>query len=45
MVTQSIKVRGENVDIVAAKIRYLISKTAKLMTMKESNTLLITDYT
>ena len=44
MVTQSIKVKGENVDIVAAKIRHLISKTAKLMTMKESNTLLITDY-
>ncbi len=44
MVTQSIKINGENVDVVAAKIRYLISKTAKLMTMKESNTLLITDY-
>ncbi len=44
MVTQTIKIKGENVDIVAAKIRYLISKTAKLMTMKESNTLLITDY-
>lgn len=44
MVTQSVKVDGENVDIVAAKVRYLISKTAKLMTMKESNTLLITDY-
>lgn len=44
MVTQAIQVKGENVDIVAAKIRYLISKTAKLMTMKESNTLLITDY-
>ncbi len=44
MVTQTIKVHGENVDIVAAKIRYLISKTAKLMTMKESNMLLITDY-
>jgi len=44
MVTQSIRVRGENVDIVAAKIRYLISKTAKLMTMKEGNVLLITDY-
>ena len=44
MVTQSIKVAGENVDVVAAKVRYLISKTAKLMTMKESNTLLITDY-
>jgi len=44
MVTQAIKVEGENVDIVAAKVRYLISKTAKLMTMKETNTLLITDY-
>lgn len=44
MVTQAISVKGENVDVVAAKIRYLISKTAKLMTMKESNVLLITDY-
>lgn len=44
MVTQAIKISGENVDIVAAKVRYLISKTAKLMTMKESNTLLVTDY-
>lgn len=44
MVTQAVGVKGENVDIVAAKVRYLISKTAKLMTMKESNTLLITDY-
>jgi len=44
MVTQAIVVKGENVDIVAAKVRYLVSKTAKLMTMKESNTLLITDY-
>ncbi len=44
MVTQSIKIESKNVDIVAAKIRYLISKTAKLMTMKESNMILITDY-
>ncbi len=44
MVTQAIEVKGENVDVVAAKVRYLISKTAKLMTMKESNTLLLTDY-
>ena len=44
MVTQAIRVKGENVDIVAAKIRYLISKTAKLMTMKENNLILITDY-
>ena len=44
MVTQAIKVHNENVDVVAAKIRYLISRTAKLMTMRENNTLLITDY-
>ena len=44
MVTQAIKIENENVDIIAAKVRYLISKTAKLMTLKESNTLLITDY-
>lgn len=44
MITKTIKVKDENVDVVAAKIRYLISKTAKLMTMKESNTILITDY-
>ena len=44
MVTQAIPVVGENVDIVAAKVRYLISKTAKLMTMKENNTILLTDY-
>lgn len=44
MTTQVIKVKGENVDIIAAKIRYLISTGAKLMTMKESNTMLLTDY-
>ncbi len=44
MVTQTIKVKSEKVDVIAAKIRYLISKTAKLMTIKETNTILITDY-
>jgi general secretion pathway protein D len=44
MVTQAIKIKNENVDVVAAKIRYLISKTAKLMTMKEVNTIILTDY-
>lgn len=44
MVTQAIEIKNENVDIIAAKIRHLISKTAKLMTMSESNTLLITDF-
>jgi general secretion pathway protein D len=44
MTTQVIEVKGENVDIVAAKIRYLLSTAAKLMTMKETNAILITDY-
>jgi general secretion pathway protein D len=44
MVTQSISIKGENVDVIASKVRYLISKTAKLMTLPSSNTLLITDY-
>ena len=44
MVTYTMPIRYENVDIIAAKIRYLISKTAKLMTLKENNTLVLTDY-
>lgn len=44
MVTQSITIKDENIDVVAAKIRHLISKTAKLVTMKNTNSLLITDY-
>jgi len=44
MVTQTIHVKGENVDIIASKIRHLLSKTAKLVTIKESNIILLTDY-
>lgn len=44
MVTQTIQIKGENVDIIASKIRHLLSKTAKLVTAKESNMILITDY-
>lgn len=44
MVTQSIQVKGENVDQVAAKIRHLISKSAKLVTLKESGVMLLSDY-
>lgn len=44
MITQAILIKDANVDVVASKIRHLISKAAKLMTMTESNTLLITDY-
>lgn len=44
MVTQAIEVKNENVDVIASKIRYLISKNAKLMTIAQSNTILVTDY-
>jgi len=44
MVTQAISIKGENVDVITAKVRYLISKTAKLMTLPGSNSILITDY-
>jgi general secretion pathway protein D len=44
MITQTIKIKNANVDLIAAKVRYLISKTAKLMTLKDINTLVLTDY-
>jgi len=44
MITQPIQVKGENVDQVAAKIRHLISKSAKLVTLKESGVMLLSDY-
>ena len=44
MVTQAVTVKGESVDVITSKVRYLISKTAKLMTLPGTNTLLITDY-
>ncbi len=44
MVTQAIKIKNQNVDIIAAKIRYLLSRTGRLITMRADNTLLITDY-
>lgn len=44
MITQSIQVKGENVDEIAAKIRHLISKSAKLVTLKASGVMLLSDY-
>jgi general secretion pathway protein D len=44
MLTQAIQLRGNDADIVASKIGYLVSKTGKIMTLKENNTILITDY-
>ncbi len=43
IVTEAFYVKGENVDIVASKIRHLLTNQAKLITIKESNTILLTD--
>ncbi len=44
MVTEVFTVYNANVDYVASKIRHLISKDAKLVTNKESNSLVLTDF-
>jgi general secretion pathway protein D len=44
MVTEIFPVHNANADYIASKIRHLISKTAKLVTNKDSNTLVITDF-
>jgi general secretion pathway protein D len=44
MITSVIKLKNDNSDLVAAKVRHLISKNAKLVTNKESNSLIVTDF-
>ncbi|MDR2904851.1 MAG: type II secretion system secretin GspD [Helicobacteraceae bacterium] len=44
MVTQTIRIEEENVDIIVQKIRHLLSPAAKLVTMRESNSLVVSDY-
>ena len=44
MVTEIFPVYNENVDYVSSKIRHLLSKSAKLVTDKESNSIIVTDF-
>ena len=44
MVTEVFTVKDADVDYVASKIRHLISKEGKLVTNKDSNALVITDF-
>ncbi|GHV03148.1 hypothetical protein AGMMS50229_01420 [Campylobacterota bacterium] len=44
MVTQTIRIEDENIDIIVQKIRHLLSPAAKLVTMKESNSMVVSDY-
>lgn len=44
MVTEVFTVKDADVDYVASKIRHLVSKEGKLVTNKDSNALVITDF-
>jgi len=44
MVTEIIKLNNENIDIAASKIRHMLSKNAKLVTSKEINSIIISEY-
>lgn len=44
MLTEIFPVHNANADYIALKIKHLISKDAKLVSNKESNTLIITDF-
>ncbi len=44
MVTDVFKVEHTNVDYISSKIRHLISKSAKLVSDKNSNSIILTDF-
>jgi general secretion pathway protein D len=44
MVTEVFNIEHSNVDYVSSKVRHLISKSAKLVTDKESNAIVLTDF-
>ncbi len=44
MRTEFIQVVNENVDIIAAKVRQFLSEGGKLLTIKETNTMIVSDY-
>ncbi|MCK5294363.1 MAG: hypothetical protein KAJ49_06910, partial [Arcobacteraceae bacterium] len=44
MITEIFTVQNANVDYVSSKIRHLISKSAKLVTDKDSNSIVLTDF-
>ncbi|MEA3513306.1 MAG: secretin N-terminal domain-containing protein [Campylobacterota bacterium] len=44
MVTEVFDIDNVNVDYISSKVRHLISKSAKLVTDKESNTVILTDF-
>jgi general secretion pathway protein D len=44
MVTEVFNIEYSNVDYISSKVRHLLSKSAKLVTDKESNAIVLTDF-
>jgi general secretion pathway protein D len=44
MITKQIALKHSQANIIAAKIRQFLSKTGRLVTIKENNTIIISDY-
>jgi general secretion pathway protein D len=44
IITEIFTVKNSNVDYISSKIRHLISKSAKLVTDKDSNSIVLTDF-
>ncbi len=44
MITKQIVLKNAQVDLVASKIRQFLSETGRLVTVRENNTMLISDY-
>ncbi len=44
MRTEFITVANENVDVIAAKVRQFLSEGGKLLTIKETNSMIVSDY-
>ena len=44
MHTEFLQIEHENVDIIAAKVRQFLSEGGKLLTVKESNTMIVSDF-
>ncbi len=44
MITEIFKVKNTNVDYITSKIRHFLSRSAKIVTDKESNSIIVTDF-
>ena len=43
-ITSIIKIEGQSVDVVSSKIKHFLSKYAKIVSIKENNSIIVTDY-